>query len=143
MGGPLGGDSDKEDHMQFRKIAVITMAASLSGAIALSSSAMAAPASTKHANVAIKGKGAKTLYTPDTLNLTQIKGKTCTIAHYLFSVTNRTGVSQTVTDDGNPFSAIAPKAKEYFCQGVGTVTYSLESNLGATLTVTVSPRPKG
>jgi hypothetical protein len=129
--------------MQFRKIAIITMAASLSGAVVLSSSALAAPATTKHANAAIKGRGAKTLYTPTTLNLTQIKGRTCTTTHYLFSVTNRTGVAQTVTDEGNPFSAIAPKAKEYFCQGVGTVTYSLESNLGATLTVTVSPRPKG
>lgn len=129
--------------MQFRRIAVITAAASLSAAVALSGTGMAAPAGKKHAVVAIEGKGSKTFFSPDTLNLTEIKGKTCLSTNYLFAVANRTKVAQTVTDGGNPFTAITPKARETFCQGVGTVTYGLESNLGATLTVTVSPRPKG
>ena len=129
--------------MQFRRIAAITMAASLSGALAMSSGAIAAtPTSTKpkHPNVAITGKGKKALYVPATLNVTEIKGKTCSTTNYLFSITNKTNVSQEVTDNGSPFVAIAAKAKSYFCQGVGTATYGLESDSSATLTVTANPR---
>jgi hypothetical protein len=90
-------------------------------------------------NVNLKDKAGVIKFAPKTLNLTLSKGKKCKSTNFAFSITNKSGATQNIDFDGNPFFTSAPGQVNDICVGVGTSTYSAEGT-GATLTINMAPR---
>lgn len=106
---------------------------------ALGVTALPASAGNIGPNVNLKLKNGVLKLSPKTLSLTVAGGPKCKAGtNYSFSITNKSGSTQNIDVNGNPFiSNLGSGSEAFVCQGVGTSTYTVEGS-GATLTVTES-----
>ena len=126
--------------MYVTRVLAATATVFLVGTLTVPATAHAAPAAAKKSpNVAINGN--KTAdFSPTSETVEQGTGTTCTNKDYSVSIQNKTKVPQQLQISGNDFGGpIAPKAKTFICQGVGTLNYGLASNPDAVFTLTVTP----
>jgi hypothetical protein len=89
-------------------------------------------------NVNLKMKNGVLKFVPSTLNVPVKPGKKCKTTSYQFSITNKSGSTQTVLQQGNTWETFAPGEKIDSCNGGPFQWEYTVPGTSAELTVNVS-----
>lgn len=88
-------------------------------------------------NSNLKLKNSALKFAPGQFNLTETSGKKCKPTNYEFSITNKSGSSQSIDLDGSPWQTLASGSEVFVCSGPGEIQFTVPGT-PATLTVNTS-----
>lgn len=88
-------------------------------------------------NSNLKLKNSALKFAPSQFNLTETSGKKCKTTNYEFSITNKSGSSQSIDLNGSPWQTLASGSETFVCSGPGEIQFTVPGT-PATLTVNTS-----